>query len=96
MSTLCADVMVLNFFWWKETFKKYLLASVRTITNSKDFLFWLSFAATCHSQLSEHNSKPQAAFGSTSEVTGGHQKAGTSFGKRSYSWKCFQNLSVIS
>jgi hypothetical protein len=77
---------------------KFLLASLKTLTNSKScsesrikFLFRLSFALIgrfilvyIHSRLSEQFSKSQVGFGTTFKGTGGYrdQKAGTSSLKR--------------
>jgi hypothetical protein len=70
---------------------KFLLESLKTLTNDKDcsetrikFLFRLSFsiigrfsAEYIHSRLSEQFSGSQAAFTETFRVTGGYQKVGT-------------------
>jgi hypothetical protein len=75
---------------------KFLLASLKTLTNSKScsesrikFLFMLSFALIgqfslvyIHFRLSEQFSESQAGFGTTFKGTGGYQKAGTSSLKR--------------
>ncbi len=77
---------------------KFLLASLKTLTNAKNcsesrikFLFRLSFALIgqvfsgvryIHSRLSEQFSESQAGFGTTVNGTGGYQKAGTSSLKR--------------
>jgi hypothetical protein len=75
---------------------KFLLASMKTLTNSKNcsksrikFLFQLSFALIghlfpvyIHSQLSEQFSGSQAGYGTTFRDTGRYQKAGTSCMKR--------------
>jgi hypothetical protein len=74
----------------------FLLASLKTPTNSNDssesrvkFLFRLSFALFggfspmyIYCRFSEQFSESQAAFGTTSRVTGGFRKAGTSPLKR--------------
>jgi hypothetical protein len=73
---------------------KFLLASLKTLTNSKScsesrnkFLYRLSFALIghlvyIHSRLSEQFSESQAGFVTTFQGTGGYQKAGTSSLKR--------------
>jgi hypothetical protein len=87
----------------EKIIKKFLLASLKTLTTSKNcsknrnkFLFWLYFAligkfflAYIHSRLYEQFSGAQAAFGTTFRNTGSYQKAGT---KESY-WKDFHNYS---
>jgi hypothetical protein len=84
---------------------KFLLASLKTLTNSKScsesrikFLFRLSFALNgqffllyIHSRLSEQFSESQAGFGKTFKGTGGYQKAGTSSLKRVTDWNEFHN-----
>jgi hypothetical protein len=83
---------------------KFLLASLKTLTNSKNcsksrikFMFRLSFPLIgqyflvyIHSRLLEQFSESQAGFGTTLKGTGGYQKAGTSSLKRVY-WKEFHN-----
>jgi hypothetical protein len=61
---------------------KFLLASLKTPTNSKNcsqsrikILFRISFALIGHSGLSEQFSESRAGFGTTSKGTGGYQKA---------------------
>jgi hypothetical protein len=75
---------------------KFLLASLKTITNSKNcsesrikFQVRLSFALTgpffpvyIHSRLSEQFSGSEAVYGTTFRDTSGYQKAGTSSLKR--------------
>jgi hypothetical protein len=75
---------------------KFLLASLKTLTNSKScsasrikFLFRFSFALICqfflvyiHCQLSKQFSESQVGFGTTFKGTGGYQKAETSYLKR--------------
>jgi hypothetical protein len=76
---------------------KFLLASLKTLTNSKNcsvsriaFLFRLSFPLIIsqffpvyiHSRLLEQFSGTQAGYGATFRATGGYQKAGASSLKR--------------
>jgi hypothetical protein len=81
---------------------KFLLASLKTLANSKDcplkrikFLFRLSFAlirrfspAYIHGRLSEQFSESQVAFGTSLKITGCHQKSQNKLPEEGYwNWK---------
>jgi hypothetical protein len=92
--------MIVTFLACLVLEKKFLLASLKTLTNSEicsksriTFLFRLSFAligkfflVCIHSRLSES----QAGFGTSFKDTSGYQKAGNKLSEEGY-WKEFHN-----
>ncbi len=89
--------MVLSFevalwLWKRKIIIKFLLAPLKTVTNSKVASEFLSCSlllslvnflqCTCHRRLSEQFSELRAAFGTTFRDTAGNQKVRTNFLKR--------------